>query len=1847
MCRPDRRARRPQLPATHRAMPVVPGGEGEAAVAERRPQEPPTGGASSPHRAPENGQGASAAHPPARTVPNSNESAFFGTLPRSGSHSSSLGNFSASLFGRRGSDMGTPRTPRTPRPEDGVLERADWPSVLKVLQTEKKRSEARDGEHYVNRALFCLSPAQPLREKMVKLAEWDFFNNAVLFLIALNCIFLILENPVCKCAKQGECTEQEVYRQDLLMADCTHWPQTEMILTQSELIFTVLFTVECMIKIIARGFILHKHAYLRDVWNWLDFVVVISSVISVLVQYVGEAEQLGAIQFLRTVRVFRPLRTMKRIKGMRPLINTLAKAFENLGKVLFLLSFFFIVFAILGHELFVGKLHGRCYVDPSNRAVFTDAAYSRFISQQVPFLAASTVNLGAWNGGEGLCGDDSACDDVVVDGIAYPAVCSLMKYCYDENTGFGWRECKSDWNGNPYEQGGGLMSFDNILQSLLIVFQVVTVEGWVDQLALFMGADAIPALPIIYFVLVVILGTFFVLQLLLALLSESYTQAQAEEESRIEAEALNVQALLKQPSGNKRKTISWKQRIRNFVQWFKGKPKRVAPNSEDGDWPIARTGTGGTFDSSDHSAPAHSPMQAVSDGGLIRKRQRLARKQSFIAGKDSVFVESLLSGITAISAFARPIIMSSLFINMMNVAILLNAALMGTYHHSELYYESRICERRCELDPNLPANASQYCNGPLYNRTWDDDGSGRGTRPSQRAFCFLEQDELVWPEHKHDSCSQHTTRDACESATARTGIGCYFVEEGEFTEWAYAIKPGCKLGLYDSNSFAESAPFLDGMSIKLGLREICGDDNDGCDAFPKSLETWLENANNGLTMLFLIEMLLRMAGLGLEEYFADSFNTFDCAVVSFSLLEIFLMAAGVNSKSGLSALRGLRLLRLFKLARSWKEMRMILSALGHSLGDLFYTTILLLIFLYIAALLGMTVFGGIQNGNGLRFSKTDVPRSNFDSFFPSQYGHGALVVTFQIISGENWNVIMYNVMTNSPRDGQPAQGINGLNALVPMIVVFFGNYIIMNVFIAILLSGFVEKEANDEDDEETRKYKNKKGPGRVLRFFNKLLGTDRAKHKHVFAPIGTLKSYRETRKMVDHLMVKCYSHGAGGCTLVSTKRQREHVEAMQKRSRKHVESEAPPMLVANRIKVSVRGFPGKTVSITDHDSFMILSPLNRFRVWCAWIAHSKIFDNFILICILITTITLVFVEAPEDILIAQECPSPPNVLDCTGPDTNYAGHVGNINCPRETGHAMFGKKFEACDSQNSESVPECCAQLTKVSNLLFLDQIFAIIFLMELLLKLVADGLVLHPLAYMRDLWNLLDLAVVIISLLTAFATGEGVKQFKVLRAFRAMRPLRAVKRFPSLKVAAECLLASIPSMLNVLLVVLVWICMYSMLGVQLYRGMFFRCENIQDQLFYGTSFAPLSSIYVPRLPLSGPDSVPSIIECVSAGQVGSGDSLVSNGIWQPRDYSFDNVLAGVLILIETSTTEGWLDLMAMCTDTVDTGVTPIPNNQAYVGTIFAVVHVFLGAFVLWNLIVADVISNYMKVKAENDGVSPFLTQEQEDWKRIVRLIMTLKPRQSVHGPAGKFRKRIYDVVHHSTFDLVVTAVICINVITMMFDVHDQSDCTITTFFWINSVFTVFFMIEATLKLAGLGPRWYFVDTWNLFDFLVVVASIFTLGLDYVSGEYTCAPVEVSQTELMANLSSLGILRAVRILRVLRLVRRVKGIRDLLNCLIDSLPSLASVSGLLILMMTIFAVMGVNLFWNVNPGQDIYGNVGEAGGYNTENYRTWGGSMLMLMRQTTGEAWNYVMYYCMQVRSGLLFFTLLFLAVLC
>ena len=1005
----------------------VPGAEGEGGQAKTVPTQDLPPAQPSPRYGSSNAtpRAGSPVRPLPRTVSNetqnSSATARSRSIRRTASWAESVGN----LFGM--DDL-------LQEPEEREI---TWHDVLKSLQNEKKRSIARTEQHYVNRSLCCLEPSNSLRELMIRIAEWDKFNKFVLGLIVLNCIFLMLDDPVCKCATLV-CTEQEKYRQMMywnMYQNCDDWPMYEYVLNKSEIVFTILFTAECVIKILARGFVIHKHAYLRDIWNWLDFAVVVSSVASLVVPLLPGEQDMGSVAVLRTVRVFRPLRTMTRIKGMKPLIDTLVKAFVALSSVIFLLIFFLIVFGILGHELFSGKLHGRCYVDPENNK-FTDAAHSRLISQQIPFMAMSTVSIGSWNSGEGLCGDDTHCDSVVIDGQSYETLCSKMRWCHDK-----W--CEFDWNGNPYDQGGGLMSFDNLLQSLLIVFQVLTVEGWVDQLYLFQGANSFGALPYIYFLLCVIFGTFFVLQLLLAVLSESYTDAQSDLQLEKEREAMDAEAILKKEEDQKAvRKVSFKRRIRNFFRRLSGRPPiRVAPAPSP--------------------APS-SPLQVMGEPKVLRKKKldKAKKAQSFVAGQDSVRLEKVLSGLenvgTAMQTFCRPIIQASIFDNVLLVAIILNAAIMGAYHHSQLYYEADICKRRCDLDVNLPANASQYCHGPIYNRTWEHDGTGSGFRPPQRAFCFLDQDHRVFPALQAENfCSQHTTRDACEAAPGKNGLGCYYFSEGEkqITDWIYSVTPGCKMGLYDSNTFASHVDLPVG-SRSLGLREVCGDDLSQCTSFPRETETMLETANLVLTMVFVFEMIFKMIGLGLGSYFEDSFNIFDCIIVCLSILEIVLSETGAlaDGGGGLSALRGLRLFRLFKLARSWKDMRIILSSLGKALGSLFYCAILLLIFMYILSLLAMSMFGGIQNFSGLRFSKTDAPRSNFDSFFPSDRGHGALVVIFQIISGENWNVIMYNMMTNRPdENGGGFAGTQALHALVPMLVVFLGNYIIMNVFIAILL----------------------------------------------------------------------------------------------------------------------------------------------------------------------------------------------------------------------------------------------------------------------------------------------------------------------------------------------------------------------------------------------------------------------------------------------------------------------------------------------------------------------------------------------------------------------------------------------------------------------------------------------------------------------------------------------------------------------------------------------------------------------------------------------------------------------------
>ena len=115
-------------------------------------------------------------------------------------------------------------------------------------------------------------------------------------------------------------------------------------------IFLALYTVEMSLKVLGLGLIFSKGSYLRDYWNILDFTIVVSAYISILLDGVVN---LGV---LRSFRVLRPLRTISGIEGLRILVSALISAMPLLGDTLLVLMFFHLIFGIAGLQLWSGIL---------------------------------------------------------------------------------------------------------------------------------------------------------------------------------------------------------------------------------------------------------------------------------------------------------------------------------------------------------------------------------------------------------------------------------------------------------------------------------------------------------------------------------------------------------------------------------------------------------------------------------------------------------------------------------------------------------------------------------------------------------------------------------------------------------------------------------------------------------------------------------------------------------------------------------------------------------------------------------------------------------------------------------------------------------------------------------------------------------------------------------------------------------------------------------------------------------------------------------------------------------------------------------------------------------------------------------------------------------------------------------------------------------------------------------------------------------------------------------------------------------------------------------------------------
>jgi voltage-dependent calcium channel L type alpha-1D len=218
----------------------------------------------------------------------------------------------------------------------------------------------------------------------------------------------------------------------------------------------------------------------------------------------------------------------------------------------------------------------------------------------------------------------------------------------------------------------------------------------------------------------------------------------------------------------------------------------------------------------------------------------------------------------------------------------------------------------------------------------------------------------------------------------------------------------------------------------------------------------LEIFNTILSVTFFAEMVVKITGLGVKEYAADSFNLFDGAVVVTSIVDFGLasLSVGFGGGGAVSALRAVRLLRVFKLARSWTSFRELLSKIVITLKDIRNFAVLMLIFMFIYTLLGMELYAYKVIFNDSEHTEVAsepgfYPRANFNSFL------SGLTTVFIVFIGEDWNASMYDHVRT-----------NGHGALIFFVSLFvLGNLILLNLFLAILLKNFEEPPGKDAEDE--------------------------------------------------------------------------------------------------------------------------------------------------------------------------------------------------------------------------------------------------------------------------------------------------------------------------------------------------------------------------------------------------------------------------------------------------------------------------------------------------------------------------------------------------------------------------------------------------------------------------------------------------------------------------------------------------------------------------------------------------------------------------------------------------------------
>ncbi|XP_026889900.2 voltage-dependent T-type calcium channel subunit alpha-1G isoform X21 [Acinonyx jubatus] len=1647
------------------------------------------------------------------------------------------------------------------------------------------------------------------------------------------------------------------------------------------------FAVEMVVKMVALG-IFGKKCYLGDTWNRLDFFIVIAG----MLEYSLDLQNVS-FSAVRTVRVLRPLRAINRVPSMRILVTLLLDTLPMLGNVLLLCFFVFFIFGIVGVQLWAGLLRNRCFL-PENFSLPLSVDLERYYQteneDENPFICSqprengmrscrSVPTLRGEGGGGPPCGLDyeaynSSSNTTCVNWNQYYTNCSAGEH-------------------NPFK---GAINFDNIGYAWIAIFQVITLEGWVDIMYFVMDAHSF--YNFIYFILLIIVGSFFMINLCLVVIATQFSETKQRESQLMREQRVRFLSNASTLASFSEPGSCYEELLKYLVYVLRKAARRLAQVSRAAgvragllSSPVPRGGQepqpGGSCSRSHRRpsvhhlvhhhhhhhhhyhlgngtlrAPRASPEIQDRDANGARRLMLPPPSTPALSGGPPGGAESVhsfyhadcrlepvrcqappprspseASGRTVGSGKVYPTVHTSPPPEMLKEKALVEAAPTsgpptltslnippGPYSSMHKLLETQstgACQSSCKISsPCLKAD-SGAC-GPDSCPYCARAGAGQvelagHEMPDSDSEAVYELTQDAQHGDLRDPHSRH-----------RQSLGLDAEPNSVLAFWRLICDTFRKI--VDSKYFGRGimiAILVNTLSMGIEYHEQ-----------PEELTNALEISNIVFTSLFALEMLLKLLVYGPFGYIKNPYNIFDGVIVVISVWEIVGQQGG-----GLSVLRTFRLMRVLKLVRFLPALQRQLVVLMKTMDNVATFCMLLMLFIFIFSILGMHLFGCKFASE--RDGDTLPDRKNFDSLL------WAIVTVFQILTQEDWNKVLYNGMAST----------SSWAALYFIALMTFGNYVLFNLLVAILVEGFqAEGDATKSESEPD--------------FFSPSLDGDGDRKKRL--ALVSLGEHPELRK---NLLPPLIIHTAATPMSLPKSSSTGLAEALGPASRRTSSSGSAEPGAAHEMKSppSARSSPHSPWSAASSwtsrrssrnslgraPSLKRRSPSGERRSLLSGEGRES---------------------QDEDESSEEERASPagsdrrhrgslereakssfdlPDTLQVPGLHRTASGRSSASEHQDCNGKSASGRLARAqrpdappldADDGDDEGnlsrgermrvwiqarLPACCRER---------DSWSAYVFSPQSRFRLFCHRIITHK------MFDHVVLVIIFLNCITIAMERPKIDPHSAERIFLTLSNYIFTAVFlaeMTVKVVAlgwcfgeQAYLRSSWNVLDGLLVLIsiidILVSMVSDSGTKI-LGMLrvLRLLRTLRPLRVISRAQGLKLVVETLMSSLKPIGNIVVICCaffiifgILGVQLFKGKFFVCQGEdtrnitnksdcaeasyrWVRHKYNFDNLGQALMSLFVLASKDGWVDIMYDGLDAVGVDQQPIMNHNPWM-LLYFISFLLIVAFFVLNMFVGVVVENFHKCRQHQEEEEARRREE----KRLRRLEKKRRSKEKQMAEAqckpyysdySRFRLLVHHLCTSHYLDLFITGVIGLNVVTMAMEHYQQPQILDEALKICNYIFTIIFVLESVFKLVAFGFRRFFQDRWNQLDLAIVLLSIMGITLE---------EIEVNAS-LPINPTIIRIMRVLRIARVLKLLKMAVGMRALLDTVMQALPQVGNLGLLFMLLFFIFAALGVELFGDLECDET---HPCEGLGRHA-TFRNFGMAFLTLFRVSTGDNWNGIM----------------------